>query len=391
MLRPISSYDVIVAGAGIIGASIAWHMAEMGAKTAILDISGPAAGASGASDGALSVASKSAGLMASLAGDALRYGNALASQDGPLTRVLQSRPSFLFSMCEEEDPVLDGLAAKLLDAGAPVRIVRDTGVENATLPNLGPKVRRVVELTGEAHLLGYEAVNRYLAHPDIDHHWPCGFQSVDQDDTGLVVRTSCGDMKTRQLVVATGLEAKNQFPDLPLRARSGQLIVTDRAADPGSGGLPGLLTSASYLLDKSSERSTLPQAPVVIDPLRTGQFMIGSSREDHGTTKQTDFSTVARLLQSAVACHPALADQRVLRVFAGVRAATPDSRPIVGEHAHIPGIWFATGFEGDGICLSALIGREIASAMTGGQIDSRLHHFSPGRFAPFHQLRSVAS
>jgi glycine/D-amino acid oxidase-like deaminating enzyme len=52
-----------------------------------------------------------------------------------------------------------------------------------------------------------------------------------------------------------------------------------------------------------------------------------------------------------------LAQLRVIRVFAGVRAATRDGLPIVGRVGGADNVWIATGFEGDGICLGPLMGR----------------------------------
>ncbi|MGA1315421.1 MAG: FAD-dependent oxidoreductase, partial [Rubrivivax sp.] len=49
-----SGFDVVVAGAGVVGASVAWHAARRGMRVAVLDAVGPAAAASGASDGAVS-------------------------------------------------------------------------------------------------------------------------------------------------------------------------------------------------------------------------------------------------------------------------------------------------------------------------------------------------
>jgi glycine/D-amino acid oxidase-like deaminating enzyme len=144
--------------------------------------------------------------------------------------------------------------------------------------------------------------------------------------------------------------------------------------------LPGSLTSAAYLRDKSERGVDLDRAPVVIDPLRTGQLLIGSSREDNGTSEHTDFATVRRILSAGVACWPALAQRRVIRVFAGVRTASADGMPIVGPKPDAPNLIFATGFEGDGICLAPVIGREVARLVTGKPVMRELAALSPDRF-----------
>ena len=78
-------------GAGIIGAAIAYHLAIAGLRVAVVDAIGPAAAASGASDGAVSVASKKPGTMARLATPSLLYSRDLAA-GGPLQGAYQPRP-----------------------------------------------------------------------------------------------------------------------------------------------------------------------------------------------------------------------------------------------------------------------------------------------------------
>jgi len=379
-LSALTSYDAIIVGAGIVGASVAWHASRRGLKVAVLDASGPAAAASGASDGAVSVASKKPGLMATLAGTSLLYCRDLADPGRVLSGRFHSRPSFLFATTDAEVDVLDRLAAMLAQQALPVRILRDSAPEQAAVADLGADLRRVIELSGEGHMLGYEAVHAFLAASGADRLWPCRLDGIEPGDTDVLLRTSRGDLRARQVVIAAGLGSATLVPSLSLTPRSGQLVVTDRATGGQAPDLPGPLTSAAYLLDKSARRQPLQQAPVVIDPLRTGQLLIGSSREDHGTERQADFPTVRKILASAVRCLPALAQRRIIRVFAGVRAASPDGLPIVGPMPEEPNVIVATGFEGDGICLAPLVGREVAAMLAGATATTDLSALAPGRF-----------
>ena len=58
---------IIIVGAGIIGASIAYHLSLHGVRITVLDADVPASGASGASDGAVSLITKSPGHLMELA------------------------------------------------------------------------------------------------------------------------------------------------------------------------------------------------------------------------------------------------------------------------------------------------------------------------------------
>ena len=384
-MRCSSSYDLVIAGAGIVGASTAWHAVRQGLRVAIIDAKGPAAAASGASDGAVSVASKRPGLMADLAAASLTYTGQLAQTSNVLNGVFHPRPTFLFSRSAREEQALDRLNEMLNEQVSPVSVVHDGPVGKASVSGLGQTVKRVIELTGEGHMLGYQATLAYLNASACTAIWPAEVQGFECTAAGVRVQTSIGELSCGKLVIATGMGTKNLLPDLPLIPRSGQLIVSERSAEAAHA-LPGPLTSAAYLLDKTPGRAGNAGTPVVIDPLNTGQILIGSSREDNGTERQTDIHTVRRLLASAVECLPQIAERRVVRVFAGVRTATEDGLPIVGPIIGKPGVFCATGFEGDGICLSALIGREVAALITTGKTNVDLSGLSPQRFSDQERL-----
>lgn len=396
-MHSATEYDVIIAGAGIVGASVAWHLASSGLRIAVIDATGPAAGASGASDGSVSVASKKPGPAAWLAVASLEHTAELARPGMPLHGHFHLRPSYFFATCPEEEQALDDLGSKLNGLGGSVRISAD-GSGPVVLSGATAFASRILAVEGEGHMLGYSAVSAYFraAGVRVHRHWPAQVRAVNADTSGVRAIVNFAEGATQVLragvlVCALGLNSTELFPDLPLRPRAGQLIVTDVG---GGERLPGLLTAASYLMQKTQSSTYSPRPPSVIDPLATGQYLIGSSREDHADPMRTDFATVHRLLQGAAEVWPEVRRRRVLRVFAGVRAASADGLPIVGRLPEAPNVIVATGFEGDGICLSALIGREVARMVTGDEISdgltADLRALSPERFFPLPSFASTA-
>ncbi|MDO9525935.1 MAG: FAD-dependent oxidoreductase [Gemmobacter sp.] len=372
-------HDVIIAGAGVVGAAIAWHLARAGVRVAIIDATGPAAAASGASDGAVSVASKKPGVMARLASASLIYTHDLAAQ-GPLQAAFAARPAHIFGSGAAELAAMDTLAAKLNHLSGRVRVVADGGPD--LLSGLGTGVDRLMTLEGEGHMPGHKAVRAYLAAPGITCIWPAPLLGYEVADGFVTVRLADRTLRAGQLVLALGVSSPDLIPGLPIVPRAGQLIVTDRGP---VGALSGSLTAAAYLVAKTQDGAALPLLPVVIDPLTSGQYLIGSTREDHGDPTRVDFATLRRLLTRAATVWPALRDRRVIRTFAGVRAAVSDSLPIVGPLPGADRVTIVTGFEGDGICLSALIGREVARMLCGLSPDAALAAdlaaLSPVRFS----------
>lgn len=161
--------------------------------------------------------------------------------------------------------------------------------------------------------------------------------------------------------------------------RKGQMAVTDRASVAGPA-IDGHLMAASYLAAKRGIVRGNGHIGLVIDPLMTGQFLIGGSREDHRSDHSTDAVTIAAILREALDLYPPLAHRRVLRSFAGVRTASRDGLPIVGPHPQRAGMVIATGFEGDGICLGPYMGASAARLLLGEKPEVDLSALSPQRF-----------
>jgi glycine/D-amino acid oxidase-like deaminating enzyme len=378
---PSSTLDLIVAGAGVVGASVAWHAARRGLRVAVLDAVGPAAAASGASDGAVSVASKRPGPLARLAGESLRYcREVLSLPGGPLARVFGVRPSFFFATDDVECDALDGLVDKLSQVDAVVRVRGDHPQPRQVLPMLSQEVRRLVTIEGEGHMLGYAATAAYLETIDVTRAWPAAMNGFRVEAGVVRVETTQGVLRARHLVLALGLGTRSLFSRAPMLPRAGQLAITDaRRVDADT--LPGSLTAGAYLASKSIGPAAPSQVPIVIDPLAGGQLLVGSSREPHEDRTRTDLAVLRPVLERAIRVYPALGTRRLVRAFTGVRAAVSDGLPLLGPLPGHPGVWLGTGFEGDGICLSALAGRELSAMIAGDSVHADLACLAPGRFA----------
>jgi len=341
-----------------VGAAIAYFLTRAGAQVTLIEAKAPAAGASGASDGAVSVASKHPGPMMALACEARTMYRQWVEQ-GVLADIYHPRPTYLFARTDEEVAVIARQGADLLSLGE--RVLALTHAElMQRVPGLGPHVLAGMKVPDDGHALGYRVVDRLLqvsAATVIRKTTVQGLAFSGDRVVGVV--TPEGTRVADAVIVAAGLgsAALSGLEEI-LIARKGQLIVTDRATLSGAA-LPGPLMSAGYLAAK--RRMVLGQSSIslVIDPLATGQFLIGSSRETGLSDRQTDVQTVSTLLREALAVYPALARQRVIRTFVGVRIGSRDNLPIVGRHPSLPGLFIATGMEGDGICLAPVIGSAV--------------------------------
>lgn len=370
---------VIVVGAGIVGAAVAYSLKCAGVRVTVLDAKTPAAGASGASDGAVSVASKRPGPMMALACAARTLYRQWVEQ-GLMTDIYQPRPTYLFARTDEEVAVIAHQGSDLMALGE--RILPLTHAElMQRVPGLGRHVLAGMKVPDDGHALGYRVVDRLLqlSGAQVLRNTPVQRLALS-DNRAVGVVTPAGTLLADCVVVAAGLGSGTLtgLEDM-LIPRKGQLIVTDRAALNGAA-LRGPLLSAGYLAAK--RRMVLGQSStsLVIDPLATGQFLIGSSRETGFSDRQTDILTVSTLLREALAVYPALARQRVIRTFAGIRIGTQDGLPIVGRHPNLPGLFIATGMEGDGICLAPVIGSAVADMVLERQPSFDVSALQPERF-----------
>jgi len=381
--RPPSS--VIIIGSGIVGAATAYFLNARGVAVRLLDASAPAAEATGAADGAVSVASKRPGPMmtAALKGVAL-YGE-LADM-GLFAGAFKRRSTFIVAASDEECTVLEAHSAALASAGVKVETLAGSRLRQI-FPALSQSARMAVEVHGEGHAIGYQIVHRLLTAAGIVVERDTDVKALRLAEDGrriAAVETNRGSFSADTVVVTagTGSAALIGLSNV-LTPRKGQLLVTERAPSLNAS-MPGAIMSGRYLLSKGSQKAGHAPPPrglgLVIDPLVTGQFLIGGTREDFGKRETNDIDAVSRILADAVALVPDLARLRLLRSFAGVRTAVVDGLPLIGRLPDLENGFVATGFEGDGICLGPITGKVIAQLICGEVPALDLSSFDPARF-----------
>lgn len=186
-------------------------------------------------------------------------------------------------------------------------------------------------------------------------------------DDGTEVRASW-------IVNALGAESVRICPTLPIRKRKGHLVITDR--------YPGFvnhqLVELGYL--KSAHSSTTDSVAFNVQPRRTGQLLIGSSRQYGAEDSGVDQHILTAMLARAAQYLPALARLSAIRVWTGFRAATPDKLPLIGPDVNDPSLLHATGHEGLGITTSLATAELIADMLTQQQPAISPEPYLPSRY-----------
>jgi glycine oxidase len=118
---------------------------------------------------------------------------------------------------------------------------------------------------------------------------------------------------------------------------------------------------------------------VYVVPRSDGRIVIGSTLEDAGFDKRVDPETIQRLHQAAASLIPDLGEARMLETWAGLRPGTPDALPLLGT-TEVEGYFVAAGHYRDGILLAPVTGLVMSQVVRGAKSDFDLSAFSPARF-----------
>jgi glycine/D-amino acid oxidase-like deaminating enzyme len=180
------------------------------------------------------------------------------------------------------------------------------------------------------------------------------------------------------IVNAAGAEAPRLTPALPIVPRKGHLAITDR--------LPGFVHHQLVELGYLAHAHTMNAASVAfnVQPRATHEVLVGSSRELVGWDASLNRDVMARMLARAAEYMPALATTTMIRAWTGMRPATLDKLPLIGEWEPTPGLWIAAGHEGLGITTSLATARLLADLVAG-----RTPPIDPAPFTPMRVLASA--
>lgn len=374
----MGTVDAVVVGAGIVGASTAYHLARQGARVTVIDSRVPgeatAAGAGIvgpwlspeddpvwtplayaacadyprfaaelAADGEPEIGFRRVGALivreqpAELAEpeERLRRRSQLHPEIGAVTRLEPGDARKLFP------PLADGLPAVHVEGAARVdgRLVRDALLRLARRHGA-----TIVEATAGTGL-------RVSA----DRVSVTGADPVPRHPDAVVV--SAGSW-TSELVRPLGVE-------LPLYPERGQILHLDLpGADERTPGWPVVQPGGGpYLLGFAG-----------------GRVVAGATREtEAGFDHRTTAAGISDLLRSMLAVAPGLADAELAEVRVGLRPKTTDGLPILGRVPGLGNLLLATGLGATGLTMGPHVGWLAAQLATGAEPDMDLAPFRPDR------------
>ena len=120
---------------------------------------------------------------------------------------------------------------------------------------------------------------------------------------------------------------------------------------------------------------------VYLVPRENGELVVGATSEELGWDTTVTAGGVYALLRDAHELLPGITELPLTETRAGLRPASPDNAPLLGPTA-LPGLHLATGHHRNGVLLTPITGRVMATVLTTGELPDEARAFTPGRFSP---------
>jgi glycine/D-amino acid oxidase-like deaminating enzyme len=375
--------DVVIIGAGAVGAACAYFAAQSGLRVHVVERGSIAGGTTSACEGNLLVSDKEAGHELDLSLYSQRVWREDLAELGPLWE-FESKGGLVVSASEEGAEALTALTRRQRAAGIEV-----TGVPGDQLNDYEPHIStdlaagafypqdaQVQPMLVTAHLL---RLARDRGAKVSTGTAVTGFLREGDRVTG--VTTAFGTISAPVVVNAAGTWAGQVAQlagvEVPVLPRRGFVLVTE----PLPLTIHHKVYAGEYVANVLSSEEGLQTSPV-IEGTRSGTVLIGSSRERVGFDQTVSLPVLATMAVKAIALFPLLRRVKVMRSYLGFRPYCPDHLPVIGPDPRAPGLWHASGHEGAGIGLSTGTAKLLTQALTGSVVDLDLAPFAPERFAP---------
>ncbi|UXY31276.1 NAD(P)/FAD-dependent oxidoreductase [Streptomyces sp. HUAS TT20] len=371
--------DVVVVGAGMVGAACALYAARAGLDVMVVDRGPVAGGTTGAGEGNLLVSDKEPGPELELALLSGRLWAELAQEKGDAIEY-EPKGGVVVAETPESLSALERFADGQRAAGVTAEAV---GADRLHLlePHLAPGLAGGVHYPQDAQVMPALAAAHLLRASGARLLTGRTVTAVPRTPGGAVrgVRTDHGEIHAPAVVNAAGTWggelAGLAGVHLPVLPRRGFVLVTEP--------LPRLVRhkvyAADYVADVASDSAALQTSPVV-EGTAAGPVLIGASRERVGFDRSFSLPAVRALAAGATRLFPFLARVRALRTYAGFRPYLPDHLPAIGPDPRVPGLFHACGHEGAGIGLATGTGHLIAQVLSGTAAELDLAPFRPERF-----------
>ena len=374
-----NTYDIVVIGGGIVGAACAAECAAEKLKVAIVEARTVGGGATAAGMGHLVVMDDSEAQFA-----LTRYSQLLWDEvREELPREVEYEACGTIWVAADDDELAEVFRKQEFYTARGVEVeVLDAQALAEAEPNLRRGLVGGLRVPGDSVIYPPSAA-QFLIDRAVRAGGKLIIGQAVESITREGVRLADGSSISAGLVVnSAGSWSPTLSPGADVKKRKGHLVITDRY--PGF--LRHQLVELGYL--KSAHSVTADSVAFNIQPRKTGQLLIGSSRQFGADDQKIDASVLSRMLARAIEYLPSLRKLSALRAWTGFRAATPDKLPLIGPTASVDSrreherLYLATGHEGLGITTSLGTAKLLVDQIMNREPAIPITPYLPSRVAP---------
>lgn len=348
--------ELAVVGGGVIGLSVAWRAAACGRRVTVYDPH-PGRGASWLAGGMLAPVTEAwpgEEDVLTLGEASLRrwpsFAGELAAEGADPG--LSSHGTLVVALDSADAGNLDMLAAYLAELGRDVE--RLTGREaRRAEPGLSGSVRSGLLVPGDL-AVDNRRLLRALRHA-------CGRHGVEFRAESVSDITGLGPV-----VLSAGAWTGRLHPELAdaVRPLKGEIL----RLRPRRGCLPP---------PHRTVRAMVEGRPIYLVPRDDGELVLGATQYEAGFDETVAARGVRELLEGAERVFPGITEYELVEIAAGLRAASVDTMPFIGELSE--GVFAATGHHRNGLLMAPVTADAAVAWLDGEPVPDEIAAASPAR------------
>ena len=371
----MKSYDAAIVGGGIVGVACAASLSSAGLSVLLIEASGIAHGVTAAGMGHIVVMDDSDAQF-----ELTRYSQLLWNElalELPIGAEFENCGTIWIAANEDEMVHVHRKHQYFASRGVISEVLDEKALREVE-PNLRYGLTGGLLVSGDSVVYQLVATDFLLKKTRNAGGEVLPYNSaVELSDKG--VKLSTGQfIPAGSIVNAAGSAAASLSPSLQIRNRKGHLVITDRSPNFAR----HQLIELGYL--RSAHGDSQDSVAFNVQPRKTGQVLIGSSRQFGTYDPAIDHDILRRMTSRAFEYMPGLRKLSAVRVWTGFRPATPDNLPYIGKFPEHDHVYAAAGHEGLGITTALATGELIADAILLRDSTIPSEPYQPGRSVAEH-------
>ncbi|MGP7818326.1 glycine oxidase ThiO [Niallia sp. 01092] len=358
-------FDVVVIGGGIIGCSIAYHLAKEKINIAVFEsekVGGKSTSAAAGMLGAHSEYKEFEKLYSFVRSSQLSY-HTLSDEIKELCGIdieLKKGGIMKLAFTEEDKQELQPiLSLPTVEWMSTEEVINKVPVVHSILG--AAYLKEDVHVTPASACNGFSKAAQHFGASIFEY---TQVLDIKKQSSHYEISTTTGKVEANFVVVASGAWSNYFFQQLGL---SNQII-------PVKGECLAVINEGMAL------KHTIFYKQHYIVPRNNNKLVIGATQKWNDWNEKTTVGGLEEIMNKAKAVLPSVTEMKIDSYWAGLRPRTFDGYPFIGSHPEDENIFFATGHQRNGILMAPATGQMIKDLIVGNQVEQEwIEAFKVGR------------